>query len=83
MNIKPAGSRIAIQFIDDLEDDNAYNSDAPDALMAIVTGVGADVETCKKGDTVLVTKWAKEDGIDVGDNTVLVSDWCVLGIVTE
>jgi hypothetical protein len=46
----------------------------------MVVGVGKKVTNCKRGDTVIVTKWARE-GMKVSDDLVLCDCYVVKAII--
>lgn len=85
LQIEPAEGYVALEFLDDAEDDDAppsYDSpsDDNDGVFAMVVGVGKKVTNCKRGDTVVVSKWAKE-GMRIGDDCVLCESYVVKAIV--
>lgn len=75
MDIIPSGSNVALEFLDDDE-----QSDENECLYAMCVGVGKDVKSCKRGDTVIVDKWARE-GLKVSDTVVLCESYCVRAVV--
>lgn len=77
MDIIPSGSNVALEFLD--SDDDQPN-DENDCLYALCVGVGKDVKSCKRGDTVIVDKWARE-GLKVSDTVVLCESYCVRAVV--
>ena len=84
VSIQPAEGKVALRFVDDLDDDGDMSSNAIDAdydgLLAIVLGVGAKVSGIKKGDTVICQPYAR-DGLSTGDNTVIVESYCIAGTI--
>lgn len=92
VKIKPAEGKIAIRFIGDDEDDDAehgvaHNVAAPptthednEAEFAIVVGVGDKVTGIKSGDTVIVRKSARCNGVKLGDVRI-VESWYLQGKV--
>ena len=83
VDIQPAEGKVALKFVDDLDDDGDLDEDTDvdnDGLIAIVIGVGTGVKNVKKGDTVVTTPWAR-DGLCIGDNTYICDAWCIAGTV--
>lgn len=78
MEIRPSQYRVALTFLE--EDSSDYDTEV---LLATINGVGAEVKGYKKGDTVLVMRSSKDEGIKVDDVTYVVSDWCLVGLVTD
>lgn len=84
MQIEPAEGMVALEFLDDGDEKTeSYRNDpgeASEGIFAMCVGVGRDVKRCKRGDTVIVDKWARE-GMKVGDGVILVDQWAVKGTV--
>lgn len=95
MDIEPAEGYVALEFLDDYEaeektDPGAGSSgaigpaveDYNNVCFAMCIGVGKKVTSCKRGDTVIVRKYARENGIKVSDDVMLVEAYLVVGKVT-
>lgn len=86
LHIEPAEGMVALEFLDEEDDEerpsyDEYNDGQPnEGVYAICVGVGRDVKRCKRGDTVIVDKWARE-GMKVGDDVVLADQWVVKGVL--
>lgn len=90
LQIEPAEGYIALEFLDEVAEDDEEPEQrqgyagAPtidnEGLFAMVVGVGKKVTNCKRGDTVVVSKWAKE-GMRIGDDVVLCDSYVVKAIV--
>lgn len=89
MDISPAEGFIAVEFLDDDEDEDeraanrrsypTVDDDYNEAVAAYVVGIGKKVTTCKKGDTVFVRKYAR-NAIHMG-STYFVEAYCVVATV--
>lgn len=88
--LKPVENKIVLKFLDEETDEerdqrqNRYNApsatvEPEKALYAQVVAVGPKSDV-KKGNVVLVRQWAR-DGLDLGDDTVLTDDYCVMAVV--
>lgn len=87
MNIKPTGNQVAVQFLDDedeeAEERGAMASNAPtsdesynELCYAICVGVGPEAQKgIKKGDALLVKKYARS-GAHI-DDVYLIDSWAV------
>lgn len=69
LEIEPAGNQVAVQFIGSETRD--------DAFLAVCVGAGKDVGVCARGQTVLVQKYARANGIMVSDDTVICEEYLV------
>ncbi len=66
MHVEPAEGTVALKFIND--------------ELATCEGAGRDVTICKRGDTVVVDKWARQ-GINIGDDIIIAAAYCVKRVV--
>lgn len=94
VDIKPAEGYVAVEFLDDEdyedEDESTATHEATEPMtekyrevcFAMCIGVGKNVTTCKKGDTVLVRESAREYSIHVGSSTCIVNAYDIVGTVT-
>lgn len=89
-DIKPADGMVAIRFLEG-EDESEEHSTRPgqpepsgphdeEACLAICVGVGADIKSCKPGDTILVRPWARHS-IKVGDDTRICEGYNVVAVI--
>lgn len=94
MNIKPTGDSVAVEFLEDFgeeetTDQGTSSYDSPEtsdsyrtACAALCVGVGKEVKVCKKGDTVLVRESARNNAIEVGKDTCIVSSYAIVATIT-
>lgn len=87
--LKPVEGKVVLKFLDEESDEerdkrlDSYSNAPPDSdkgLWAQVLAAGAKCP-CKKGDVVLVSSWARDSGIDLGDDSVLTDAYCVLAVL--
>lgn len=95
-DIRPAEGKIALQFLDDEEEEEEEEKEQPQrgstpvmaeeperAIPAVCVGVGPRVTVCKKGDTVLVRKYARNGGIAISAETRILDSWCVVATIAN
>lgn len=91
LDVEPVEGFVALQIVDDETEEErkariARNAHAPsqsynEAIYAIVVGIGPKgPKGVKKGDTVLVRKYAR-DGLRLDENTVLCESYCIAAVV--
>ncbi len=91
LDIKPTQGKVALQLLDDGDEDqdtepmaanaNPTPEDYNETIYAIVIGVGPDVKGIKKGSTVLVRSFVRNDP-RVSDDVVISESWNVLATVS-
>lgn len=91
MDIEPAAGYVCVTFLGDYADDETTETERYDAAQpsssssavcfAQCNSVGKDVKRCKRGDVVLVMEYARQNGIKVSDDDMLIDQWNVVGIV--
>ncbi len=68
MHTEPAADTVALIFIND--------------ELATCEGVGKNVTVCRRGDTVVVDKWARQ-GINIGGDIIIAAAYCVKHVVIK
>lgn len=85
LSLQPTEGKIAIVFLEDDDGEPTAYQGSPgqpdEAVLAIVSGVGPKVAGVKKGDTVVVSAWAKNSPC-VG-KTHITDAYCVLAKLKE
>ncbi len=89
LEVEPAEGMVALRILEDVDGDEEDAKVSPqavpyptaepiynEALIALCVGAGRKVTICKRGDTVLVDKWAR-NGLHIDDDTVVVEAYCV------
>jgi len=89
--LKPVEGKVVIKFLEGENDDDDGGTcgtcgccpcccDRPQTCFAVVLAAGAKTSV-KKGQTVLVSGWARNDP-EVDDDTVITDNWSILAVVT-
>ena len=88
--LKPVEGKIVLKFLDEetegekrdrMSGNMQPGSTSEKGVFAQVIAVGPK-SVAKKGAVVIVRPWAR-DGLDLGDDTVLTDDYCVMASVAQ